>query len=268
MKHKLFKVDLYIIIMVEVKRFVLSFILFIFLINFIVAVDYPKIQPYVNDFANVLSPDQELQLNLLADSIEKNTSWEVAIVTVSNTNGQDRLEYAGKLGDYNGVGKKDSDNGIVVLYSLSNDQGGAIATGRGSEGIFNDAKVGTIGRSAKPLFDEGKYSEGFTKILNDIDREIHTYNDRKNSSSPVIISNQSIDSIDGFSFFVFISLLFAGFIIFRAIVDSSDDDSYSGGSSVFYASSGSSGSSSSSSSSSFSGGSFGGGSFGGGGGKF
>lgn len=96
---------------------------FIYLIHFVAAV--PKIVPYVNDFGNVLTQDQISNLNLYLDQVEKNTSYEIAVVTVQDTEGQDRLEYANEIGDQNGVGKKGQDNGIVILYSLKDGGGGA-----------------------------------------------------------------------------------------------------------------------------------------------
>ena len=134
------------------------------------AVAVPKIEPYVNDFANLLTTEQENSLNILCDAIEKNTTWEIAIVTINDVGGDDPVLFANKIGDQNGVGKKDKSNGIVILWSIKD--GGAIAPGRYSESIFNDAKVGRIGRSARPLFDEGKPYEGFLYIINEMNKEI------------------------------------------------------------------------------------------------
>jgi len=126
---------------------------------------YPQIIPYVNDFADVLSPAEETQINLLCDAIEQQTTFEIAVVTAVNTGGQDRVEYANRLGDNSGVGKADTDNGVVVLWSFGDDVGGAIATGRGAESILNDAKVGEIGRASRHFFDEKNYSGGFLYIV-------------------------------------------------------------------------------------------------------
>lgn len=154
----------------------LIFIIFIISIN-ITSAAVPKIEPYVNDFAHLLTQDEITKLNLQADLIEKNTTYEIAIVTVENTGGEDRIQFANKIGDENGVGKKGKDNGIVVLWSIGDDAGGAIATGRYSESIFNDAKVARIGKAARPLFDEGKYYDAFSQILTDIDKELVTSQD-------------------------------------------------------------------------------------------
>ena len=138
-------------------------------ITFVCAsIEIPRIEPYVNDYAGLLTPQEELQLNQLADQIEANTTFEIAIVTVAGTGGQDRLEFANMIGDQNGVGKADKDNGIVVLWSTEDDAGGAIATGRGSESFVTDAVTGRIGRAARlQFFDNGDYAGGFNYILNE-----------------------------------------------------------------------------------------------------
>lgn len=232
-----------------------SLLLCVVLMNGVQAV--PHIVPYVNDFANILTSEQEQQLNVLCDEIEESTTYEIAIVTVKDTEGQARVEYANKIGDESGVGKKDKDNGIVVLWSLGNERGGAIATGRGSESIFNDAKVGRIGRENKHYFEDEKYYEGFESIVKSLAQEINST--LTNSSS---LDNTGEESESFKNFFVF-ALIFLGIFIMIAIISSSDSsDDYS------YGSSGVTFIPGLSSSSGRSRGSFSGGSFGGGGGSF
>jgi len=220
----------------------------IYLIALVSAV--PKIVPYVNDYANILSPSEENNLNLLLDEIEKNTTYEIAIVTVENTEGLDRIEYTNRIGDENGVGKKDKDNGLVVLWSLDNEKGGAIATGRYSESIINDAKAGRIGRESRSLFDEEEYYEGFVFIINEINKEIS--NDNLNATNQS--QGNSNDSFPNYLLIIGIGII--GFVIFNKLLLDDEDGSSSGSS---YSSRGSSSSSGSS---------FGGGSFGGGGARF
>lgn len=219
----------------------------------------PKIEPYVNDFANLLTPDQETALNLQCDLIEKNTSYEIAIVTVQNTGGEDRIQFANKIGDENGVGKKGKDNGIVVLWSV--EDGGAIATGRYSESILNDAKVTRIGKAARPLFDDGKYYEAFSQIVTDIDKEIVKSQDGSITNSTGLNPSNNGDD-EGKRIIMIIMIIALAAWIFSRFFDMNLSDIFAG------IAIGSILSSSSKGKSSGGGGSFGGGSFGGGGGKF
>jgi uncharacterized protein len=133
--------------------------------------EYPKLSGYVNDYAGILSPAEETSLSDMIGALEKNSSIEIAIITVTGTGGEDRVLYAGRIGEKNGVGKADTDNGVVILWSMSDEKGGAIATGRGIESVLNDAKVARIGRASRDLFDSGRYFEGFRTILLEIEKE-------------------------------------------------------------------------------------------------
>jgi uncharacterized protein len=225
------------------NKICLTIFLGIFLISFISAA-IPKIEPYVNDFADILNQEEEMKLNLLSDTIEQNTSWEIAIVTVLNTAGQNRVEFAGRIGDENGVGKLDKYNGIVVLWSLDNEKGGAIATGRYSESILNDAKVGRIGREAREKYcNKEEYYNCFEFIVNELSKEIS--NDSLNQTNT---TDSDIEYDYGWViwlFFIVIGILF--FIRFKSDEDSDGSMVVLGGSS-----------SSSSGGSSFGSGSFGG----------
>lgn len=241
----------------KMKAQIIFVVALIFLVTLVSAV--PKIEPYVNDFAHLLTPEQINALNVQCDEIEKNTSYEIAIVTVLNTEGMDRIEYANKIGDENGVGKKDKDNGIVVLWSV--EDGGAIATGRYAESILNDAKVARIGRAARPLFDEGKYYEAFTQIVNEIKTEINSSQD-----GSVTAGNSGSGDID-FGHLILLGLIVLVFFwIISKFFDWNVGDAIAGAtiaSTIGRAKSGGS-----SSGGRVGGGSFGGGSFGGGGGRF
>jgi uncharacterized protein len=237
-------------------RYIIFLLIFTILLNISIVSAVPKIEPYVNDFAHLLTSDEIIKLNIQADLIEQNTSYEIAMVTVQNTEGQDRIEYANKIGDENGVGKKDKDNGVVILWSV--EDGGAIATGRYSESILNDAKVARIGKAARPLFDEGKYYEAFSQILSDVDKEIVASQDGSVTNSTGL--NPS-GSGDGGINIILVIFVIVGAFYFLKLLGASDLFSGLAIGSVLS-------SSGSSSSSSSSGGSFGGGSFGGGGSKF
>lgn len=233
------------------KSIIISAILvFCFLIIIQTISAIPKIEPYVNDFGNLMTQEQVARLNLLADAIEQNTTWEIAMVLVPDTEGMDRLDYAARMGDENGVGKKDKDNGIVVLWSEGDDRGIAIATGRYSESIFNDAKVGRIARAARPYFDNKNYYEGFLNITLELRNEIDTSNNSTSNQPPLIPSGNTMVII-----IILAAVLFA-FVILPFMRNGSS--SWGDGSGISIGSGSSSGSGGGF-------GSFGSGSFGGGG---
>jgi uncharacterized protein len=170
------------------KKYMLFYILCILgilCIQSIQAYDYPTIIPYVNDFTNTLTQNQIDLLNQHCQEIEQNTSYEIAVVAINTTDGADRLDYANHIGENNGVGKKATGTGLVVLWTFENERGLAIATARGSGEIYvNDAKAGEIARDARPLFEDGKYYEGFEQILTQLELTIKE-RDKENKGAGV-----------------------------------------------------------------------------------
>src|SRR3989344_109180 len=143
---------------------------------FVAHAQYPTVTKTVNDFAGILSPAEEQALAMMIEEIKQNTLVEIAIVTVNTTKGDDRINFAARIGEQSGIGQKKGSNGIVILYSLENEKGGAIATGRGIESILNDAKAARIGRTSSQYFDSGQYAKGFGTILEGISAELKPTN--------------------------------------------------------------------------------------------
>lgn len=140
----------------------------------LVSVHALKLNGYVTDSANVLSPAEEELLAQQIGNLERNTSVQIAIVTVPDTGGDDKSSYAIALGEENGVGKKGEDNGVVILWVEGEQHGGFIATGRGIESVLTDSEVSSIGRSSRPLFDQKQYYQGFKTILDGIEQQVKT----------------------------------------------------------------------------------------------
>jgi len=80
-------------------------------------VEYPSPTGYVNDFAHMLSPGDIARLNSEITAIDKATTVEIAIVTVDSLQGVSVEEYAVKLFEKWGIGKKGTDNGLLILVS-------------------------------------------------------------------------------------------------------------------------------------------------------
>lgn len=119
----------------------------------------PSPQGFVNDTAGAMG-DWAAKTEALCREIERTTSAEVAVLTVKTTGGIALEDYAQRVFDRWGVGKKGKDNGILVLVAVD-DRRMWIATGYGVEGILPDGRVGEIrDRAMLPLFREGRFGEG------------------------------------------------------------------------------------------------------------
>lgn len=142
-------------------KHILFFILFLVFISSVAFAEVPTLQKYVNDNANVLSDVDEARLNSLAALIEENTTVEIAILTVDSLEGVSIEEYAVETFEKNSIGKKDVDNGLLIMAAIE-DREWRFEVGYGLEGVLNDAKVGLIGRTyMSPAFLEERYGDGF-----------------------------------------------------------------------------------------------------------
>lgn len=237
-------------------------IIILLLIGQASAKDYPNLNnKLVNDFAGLMTPDQIQNLTDMLLQINSNTSVEMTVVTIASTDGEDKVMFANHMGEQNGVGKKATDNGVVLLWSV--EDGGAIATGRGIESVLNAAKVVRIGKASRPLFDQGKVYEGFAQIINDINSEVVKSGEYQGIAEQPDINNMiGSDDIGIGGIIVIILVLIVIFVILSSVTGDfgGGGGSFRGGGYI--------GGGFSSGSSDGGGFSFGGGSFGGGGGGF
>lgn len=120
------------------------------------APDQLKVNNYVTDFANVLSPQGRDRINALATEIEKKTDAQIAVVTVKTLDGRPIEEYSIDLATRLGIGPKKSNRGVLILLAVNEHQY-RFEVGYGLESILPDGKVGGFGREAVPLLRQNDY---------------------------------------------------------------------------------------------------------------
>jgi len=99
----------------------------------------PSKQQLVNDFSNVLTPDQKQALENKLVQFDDSTSSQVAVVIVPNLGENDIGDYAVQLGRAWGIGSKKNNNGVVLLVDTDpNHHGVNISPGYGLEGALPD----------------------------------------------------------------------------------------------------------------------------------
>lgn len=241
------------------------FLLLFFIQSFAFAQDIPqKPNPvrFVNDLVGGLLSQGEIdQLEQKLKAYNDSTSTQIAIVIVNSVQPYDISEYAVKLGREWGVGQKDKNNGIVLLWAPS-DRKVFIATGYGVEGGLTDAySKRIIEEVIKPNFKESRYYQGLDEATSRIFKYLAGEFDA--DPSPSTTNTGSWEDL------LFMVIFFIVVVAFLLKPRSGGDDR--GTSNTTYTSWGSSsgswssddGDSSSSSSSDFGGGSFGGGGAGG-----
>lgn len=161
---------------------------------------------YVDDFAGVLNTGQQQELMNLFSSVDSETTAEMVFVSVSDLGGDDISQYAVELGQKWGVGKRDNDNGLVILYA-SDVRKIYVSTGYGLEGILPDSKVGRIlDENYVPYRDAGNFSEGIVLASKAFAQVILDNKDE-------VLSGQASGGQKNYSFFA----LIAGFLLFIGI---------------------------------------------------
>jgi uncharacterized protein len=122
--------------------------------------DLPRPSAYVSDFANVLSPQEEAYLESLAVELERNTTAELAVVTVPSLEGMEAEQYSIELAEKWKVGKKGVDNGVILLLAPA-ERRVRIEVGYGLEGALTDVRASRIIREKMiPHFSKDAWFDG------------------------------------------------------------------------------------------------------------
>ena len=122
----------------------------------------------VNDFADVLSADQEARLEQKLVAYDDSTSNQIAIVTIRTLEGYPIEEYSLKILRDWGIGNKTTNNGALIL-AVIDDRQIRIEVGYGLEGAIPDITANQIIRNdIAPSFRSENYYEGFEKASESI----------------------------------------------------------------------------------------------------
>ncbi len=142
------------------SAFVLACILFGLTTGRARAQDFPDPLGWVSDFAGILSADTISQLENRLSILEKDTSAEVAVVTIDSLDGYSIEEYAAGLFQNWSIGKKDKDNGVLLILS-PNTSDIRIEVGYGLESVITDGRAGRIiDNEVLPYLRRGDFDKG------------------------------------------------------------------------------------------------------------
>lgn len=130
----------------------------VFFASFACALDVSKLEPrgYVNDFAGVLDSASAARIETYCGNVERATGAQFAVVLVKSLEGDTIEEASVRLFEKWGIGKKGTDEGILLLFAME-DRKNRIEVGYGLEPIVNDAAAGDILRSIRPIMRQGDF---------------------------------------------------------------------------------------------------------------
>jgi len=126
----------------------------------------------VNDFIGFLSQGEQNMLEQKLVAFDDSTSTQISVVIVKDLKGYDKADYAQRLGDKWGIGRKQLNNGILILVKPKTpDSEGQvqISQGYGLEGAIPDLTCAQIvDNDILPAFRRGDYYGGLNKATTTI----------------------------------------------------------------------------------------------------
>lgn len=126
------------------------------------ALDPPKLQGYVNDYAHMISGSARVNLEEELNAFEQSDSTQLVILTIPSLEGETLEDYSIKVVEAWRLGQAQKDNGILLLVS-KNDRKIRIEVGRGLEGRLTDLMAGRIiDLVIKPRFRSEDFDGGIT----------------------------------------------------------------------------------------------------------
>jgi len=167
----------------------------------------------VNDFSQLLKPEERQQLEKKLQDFYFKTSTQIYIVILDDLDGYDIAGYSFRLGEKWGIGSKGKDNGILILLNPSKDRKHGdvfIASGYGLESVIPDAKANRIvDYDMIPYFKNLDYYGGLSNAVNtlmELTRGEYTMDEYIQRHTQ---SSQNVPAIVIF-FFIFFILSFIG----------------------------------------------------------
>lgn len=164
------------------------------------AAPQPTDRFFVNDFAEVLSPETEDYIFQTSKAYFESDGTQVVVTTVASLENQDIESYSLDMARAWGIGDKERDNGVLILLSTG-EREVRIEVGTGLEGTLTDTKSGRFIRSAEDQLSANDYDGGLKMIYTAVIGELEnpTPNTENTSNIP-----GTILAVAGFLFFLYI----------------------------------------------------------------
>jgi uncharacterized protein len=217
------------------KQIVLFIALLLFLCSFIQA-EKPediKLEYFINDYADILTDEQETTIEARLIEIFDSGKAEFAIVTVKNLNGNDIESYSYSVAEGK-LGNKETNNGLLLIIAVE-DRKYRFEVGRGLEPILNDAKVGRIGRDyLVPAFKQEDYYTGIDLSVKAVADILNNGTEYISNESANYGHNNNTVTITIIFFVVFVIIFIVGVTQSRKLVNGqktvrSDSDYFAAG---------------------------------------
>lgn len=137
---------------------------------------------YVSNPEHILSNQATAVIDSILYKLEQQTGIETLVVAVNEIEGGDCFEFALQLGKQLGVGKKETNNGLVILL-VTKERCIQFVTGYGLEGTLPDAICKRIQNQYMNLpFSQGNWDSGMIAGVRAINSYLIEYRDGTNKN--------------------------------------------------------------------------------------
>jgi uncharacterized protein len=144
---------------------IISLLLFPFQL---MALDAPQLTGRVNDQARMLSPETAQRLEQKLAAFERETSNQVAVLTIPSLQGDDIDQFSIRVAEAWKLGQKGKDNGVLLVLAQS-ERKVRIEVGMGLQGVLPDITAGRIIRETmRPYLKSGNFDQGITVAVDSI----------------------------------------------------------------------------------------------------
>lgn len=134
----------------------------------LIATTYPPPSNYVVDEAGKLSQANKEEMISIAAKLANGNGPEIAVAIVNSIAPETIESYSIKLAEKWKVGKKDMDNGVILVVAVK-ERKVRIEVGYGLEAVLPDSKTGLIlDRDIVPHLKQGDWNSGIRAGFNSI----------------------------------------------------------------------------------------------------
>ncbi|WP_147819590.1 TPM domain-containing protein [Salidesulfovibrio onnuriiensis] len=148
------------------------------------ALDVPSLKGRVNDYADMISPGTERDLDESLAELQRTDGTQVVVLTVPSLQGDSLEDFSMRVLEAWKIGQKGKDNGVLLLVSRD-ERTVRIEVGYGLEGRLTDVLAGhLIDQIMTPYFRLEQYDKGFEEGVEGIVAGVHGEYSLDQSSIP------------------------------------------------------------------------------------
>ena len=174
---------------------------------------------FVSDPESYFTPDDRAALDDALYQLREKHTVEVVLVVLPGIENDDPETFAVKLFELWGIGKREDNNGLLILYKFGRkgDRIIRLETGYGLEGPLPDITTKRLtNRYLLPAISEGRDAEGFLQMIGAIDQLLTEEYEPRNSGNQQFGSEmEQSESLEGLLrgylyFSIIVGLIFGG----------------------------------------------------------